>query len=55
MGFKPFKAIRLLARIGRPLLRLFGIGDKTVAGKAVAAAEILEPVLPKTPDETSTK
>ena len=53
MGFKPFKAIRLLARIGRPLLRLFGIRSGTVAEKAVSVAEIVEPILP--PDEKSTK
>ena len=44
MGFRPFRVVHILARIGRPLLRLFGIGEKTVAGKVVEAAEIVDPV-----------
>lgn len=46
MGFRPFRLVHLIARIGRPLLRLLGISDKTAVAKGVAVTEILDPVLP---------
>lgn len=46
MGFKPFRLVRILARIGRPLLRLLGVKRGTAADKAAEAAEILAPLIP---------
>jgi len=52
MGFKPFRLVHILARIGRPLLLLLGVKRGTVADKAAEAAEILAPL---TPDDTDTQ
>jgi hypothetical protein len=43
------KGIRILARVGRPLLALIGVKSKTVAGKVVEGAEILDPLLGQDP------
>jgi hypothetical protein len=50
MGFKPFKFLRALARIGRPLLRLLGVKKGTVADKAAEGLEILVPLIPPDTD-----
>lgn len=47
MAFNPFRALHLLARIGRPLAALLGLKRGTAADKAIDAVEILDPILPR--------
>lgn len=47
MGFNPFRALHLLAKVGRPLAALFRLKRGTVVDKGIDAAEILDPVLPR--------
>ena len=50
MGFKPFRFLRVLARIGSPFLRLLGVKKGTVADKAAEGLEILSPLIPPDTD-----
>ena len=50
MGFRPFKFLRVLSRIGRPLLRLLGVKKGTAADKAAEGLEILGPLIPPDTD-----
>ncbi len=54
MGFNPFRLVHVLARVGRPLLRLFGVKRGTVPDKVAEAAEVLDPILPSSSKESQT-
>lgn len=53
MSFKPWEvlraAIHVIARAGRPILKLLGVKGGTVAGKVQEGAEIIDPLLPSSP------
>ena len=42
MGFNPFRALHLLARIGRPILRILGVKKKSVVSDAIEIVEVVD-------------
>ena len=47
MGLNLRKALHVFALLGRPVLRIFGVKDKSVASKVAEAAEVADKVLPE--------
>ena len=45
MSFKFWRVLHLIAKLGRPLLRLAGVKDSTVAGKVAEGAEKVDAAL----------
>lgn len=42
MGFKPWKVLSILAKLGRPILDILGVKKGTVAQKAAEVAEVVD-------------